>query len=115
VPRPAAEIVDGEGKDVLQNRARLKTEGGNDVTKAFLQGAQRTLEIAQKHHVVMAILKARSPSCGSSFIYDGSFRGIRRPGAGVTAALLQREGIEVFHEEELEDAYLYFEKQLTSF
>jgi uncharacterized protein YbbK (DUF523 family) len=46
-----------------------------------------------------AVLKERSPSCGSAAIYDGTFQGAVRPGQGVTAALLRRHGIAVFSEE----------------
>ena len=103
VPRPAAEIVGGDGGDVLDGRARLETEAGDDVTDAFVAGARHALEVAEAHEVRLAILKSKSPSCGSSQIYDGSFSGTRRPGRGVTAALLRREGIEVFSERELDE------------
>ncbi len=104
VPRPAAEVVDGTGEDVLVGAARLMTADGVDVTEAFVAGARQALKVAQKHGVVMAILKARSPSCGSSTIYDGTFSGKKRDGMGVTAALLRSEGIAVFSDEELEKA-----------
>lgn len=109
VPRPAAEIIDGGGEDVLDGRARLETKTGRDVTAEFLRGAQRALEVAEHQGVKMAILKARSPSCGSLQIYDGTFSGQKRAGQGVTSALLERHGIAVFNEEELEEAARYFE------
>ena len=52
----------------------------------------------------MALLKERSPSCGSRQIYDGSFSGTLTEGAGVTAALLRENGIAVFGESEAEQA-----------
>lgn len=113
VPRPAAEIVGGDGEDVLEGGARLKTKAGVDVTAEFISGARRALALAEHHGVRMAILKARSPSCGSSQIYDGTFRGHKRAGQGVTAALLERYGIAVFNEEELEEAARYFEGLLS--
>ncbi len=102
VPRPAAEICGGDGGDVLDGRARLQTQQGRDVTDAFVAGARHTLEVAQRHGVRFAVLKSKSPSCGSSTIYDGSFSGTRRDGMGVTAALLRRHDIEVFAEDELD-------------
>ena len=51
----------------------------------------------------LAVLKARSPSCGCGCIYDGSFTGTLIPGDGVTAALLKQQGLQVITEEELAD------------
>ena len=109
VPRPAAELVGGDGADVLDDQARLVTAGGRDVTEAFIAGAHHALELARHHQVRLALLKARSPSCGSGQIYDGSFSGTLQPGQGVTAALLQREGVAVFSEEEIAELARYLE------
>ena len=49
----------------------------------------------------MAILKARSPSCGTNVIYDGTFTSTRLNDSGITSKLLQESGIAVFSEEEL--------------
>jgi tRNA threonylcarbamoyladenosine biosynthesis protein TsaB len=46
-----------------------------------------------------AILKARSPSCGSGRIYDGTFSGTLADGDGVTAAAVKQLGIPVYTEE----------------
>lgn len=97
-PRPPAEIVGGDGADVLEGRARVVTSGGVDVTDAYVAGARRALEAAQKAGATTAILKARSPSCGKGDIYDGSFSRSLRVGDGVTAALLQAHGITVVTE-----------------
>ncbi len=110
VPRPPAEIISGDGKDVLQGAARLLTVEGTDVTEHFLTGAQHALEVARQHRIKIAILKERSPSCGSTAIYDGSFSGKIKPGKGVTAALLEANGIRVFSEEALEDAAVYLQE-----
>lgn len=95
VPRRPAEIVGGDGDDVLDGRARVVDDHGRDVTAAFLAGAEQALEQAQRVGARTAVLTDRSPSCGSREIYDGTFAGARRPGIGVTAALLVRHGIEV--------------------
>ena len=95
-PRTTAEIVGGDGDDVLDGRARVMTIDGEDVTKAFLRGAECALAVAQRYGVTRAILKQGSPSCGSDHIYDGTHSGQLRPGPGVTAALLRRHGISVW-------------------
>ena len=91
VPRPPAELVAG----------RVLTRPGEDVTAAFTSGAQAALALAKRHGIRLAVLKAKSPSCGSAGIYDGTFTGRVVPGEGVTAALLRAHGIEVFSELEL--------------
>ena len=98
-PRPPAEIVGGDGFDVLDGRARVVDRDGNDVTEAFVNGAREALKIAQTAGAGRAILKENSPSCGSSFVYDGTFSGKKVSGVGVTAALFIRNGIEVQSEE----------------
>lgn len=82
-PRPAADLTGGDGYDVLAGRARVVTEGGQDVTRHFLLGARQCLAVAQAQDIRRAYLKARSPSCGLS------------PRPGVTAALLLQHHIEV--------------------
>jgi uncharacterized protein YbbK (DUF523 family) len=95
IPRPAAEIVGGDGHAVLDGKARVLTRDGKDVTDAFLAGAELALQTALRFGIKTAVLQPRSPSCGSSQIYDGSFRGCLVAGQGVTAALLTRKGIDV--------------------
>ncbi|MBE0429471.1 MAG: DUF523 domain-containing protein [Thermoleophilia bacterium] len=102
VPREICEIEDGDGFDVLDGTARVVTRSGVDVTSEFLRGARRMLEIARQHGCRKAVLKARSPSCGRGTIYDGSFSGRLKPGHGVAAALLLREGIEVLTDEDFQ-------------
>lgn len=105
VPRRPAEITGpGGGPAVLDGTARVLTDTGQDVTEAFLTGAHRALETAQRAGARLAILKESSPSCGITRIYDGSFTGRLSPGVGVTAALLERHGIHVFSENDLSAA-----------
>ena len=103
-PRPPAEIVGGDGEDVLEGEARVVTVDGDDVTDAFLEGARRALEAAREADADIAILKEGSPSCGSGYIYDGTFSGTKRDGPGITAAMLERHGIRVFSEDQLRAA-----------
>lgn len=94
-PRARAEIVGGDGFDVLDGRARVMTCEGDDVTDEYLQGARQTLEIAERAGVRLAVLQEFSPSCGRNMVSDGSFTRNRVAGVGVTTALLMRNGIEV--------------------
>ncbi|MFB7669011.1 DUF523 domain-containing protein [Kitasatospora sp. NPDC056138] len=94
-PRRPAEIVGGDGGDVLDGHARVVDDQGTDVTDEFVDGAHRALAAARRNGCTGAVLTARSPSCGCGEIYDGSFDGVLRLGDGVTAALLRRHGINV--------------------
>ena len=75
--------------------------GAKDVTEAFQRGAQRCLEKALAEGIRLAVMKAKSPSCGSGEIYDGSFSHTVVSGDGVTAELLKKNGIQVISEKEL--------------
>lgn len=108
VPRPAAEIIGGGGQAVLENHARVVEDTGQNRTDLFIKGAELALAIAQKQGLRLAILTDGSPSCGSSYIYDGTFSGARKTGEGVVTALLRQNGLQVFGDEQIElaDAYL---------
>lgn len=96
-PRPPSEIrAEGEASKVVSNQ-------GLDVTVQFMKGAEESLRIAKLYNCKYAILKERSPSCGSTHIYDGSFQGKVKPGMGMTAALLKQHGIQVYSEENFEE------------
>lgn len=82
---------------------RVVTADGRDVTKEFLLGAERALLLAREHGCTLAVLKERSPSCGSGMIYDGTFSGTLTPGDGKTAQLLKAEQILVFGENHLDE------------
>ena len=103
VPRPACEVIHGT--------ATVICKSGEDVTEAFHKGAQETLRIAQEEGVVMAILKARSPSCGKDVIYDGTFTSTRVNASGIACRLLQEKVISVFSEEELTLAEAFWEQK----
>lgn len=104
VPRPPAEIVGGDGVQVLNGPARVVTREGADVTAAFRAGAEHAVGIARSQAIRVAVLKSRSPSCASTHVYDGSFTGHLHDGDGVTAAALTHAGVRVFDELHLEDA-----------
>ena len=90
-PRPPAEIV-GD---------KIVNAEGKDVTKEYLAGAANALRLAKENNVSLCILKAKSPSCGSGIVYDGSFTGKLTEGDGVTAKLLKENGFRVISENDL--------------
>lgn len=81
---------------------RVVTADGCDVTAAYRRGAEEVLRLAERYGCTAAVLKERSPSCGSGRIYDGTFTGTLTDGWGVTAELLRDHGICVIGESEVE-------------
>lgn len=90
-PRPRAEIDNGDGTSVLDGTSKVTDENGRDRTASFIKGAEAVLEIARMTGARVAFLKEKSPSCGVTLI---SKKGASETGMGVTAALLQKEGLE---------------------
>lgn len=91
-PRAPSNIVKGDGKGVLAGHARVINTLGEDVTEAFIKGAQESLKLARLTGAKKAILKNKSPSCGLNTPYCETDTGY---GLGVTAALLLSAGIEI--------------------
>ncbi|UNK19074.1 DUF523 domain-containing protein [Paenibacillus sp. N3/727] len=100
-PREPAEIIGGDGDDVLDGKAKVVEKSGRDVTDMYIKGAYAALEKAQDIHATTVVLKEYSPSCGSAMIYNGRFENEKMTGNGVTTALLTRHGIRVISEEQL--------------
>lgn len=98
-PRPAVQLSGGTGRDVWRGAAQaLTVDGRADRTDAFRRGAHLALEAAQRHGVRVAILKERSPSCGSAAVrVDGALA----EGEGITTALLRAHGLHVLSEADL--------------
>jgi len=92
-PRASANIVGGDGDDVLSGRARVINKDGEDVTDAYKRGAEESLRLTRSTGAGIALLRERSPSCGLSTPYCESKTEF---GMGVTAALLHSFGIKVF-------------------
>ena len=93
-PRPPAE----------RQGDRVVNREGRDVTTQYVRGAEIALETARREGCRIAILKAKSPSCGTGQIYDGSFTGTLVPGDGVASRLLQDSGIRVYSEKNFTEA-----------
>ncbi|MDX8346575.1 DUF523 domain-containing protein [Cognatiyoonia sp. IB215446] len=108
-PRPPAEIAALgdelnaalQGADVLAGRAAVLEKTGRDVSDLYRRAARDTVQLAARHGCRHAVLTDGSPSCGSSFIYDGSFAGVTKAGMGTTAAALRQAGVRVWAETEI--------------
>ena len=97
-PREPAEIC-ASGRVITKFSSR-------DVTREFVLGAQICADIARENGCKIAILKERSPSCGSGWIYDGSFTERLVSGDGLTAAALKKLGVRVVGESALAELNL---------
>ena len=90
-PRVPSEISEG----------RVYSADGRDVTMQFERGADEAVRLCKALGIKKAVLKEKSPSCGTGEIYDGSFTGRMTVGDGISAAALRRAGVEVFGESEV--------------
>ena len=115
VPRLPAEIVGGNGADVMHRDAKIIECDGQDVTAHYQLAAWLALRAAQHAECCAALLTDGSPTCGSQVIYDGSFRGQQQPGMGVAAALLAQHGIRVFSERQLPALIAWVEEREAPF
>lgn len=93
---PSEEVFASDGT------MKVMSKEGKDVTAEFIKGAELSLKIAKECDAELAILKARSPSCGKGIIYDGTFSGNLTEGNGVTADLFIKSGIKVLSENDFE-------------
>lgn len=84
-PRPPCELLDG----------RVMDAQGTDRTQEYRRGAEAVLTAARMYGATQALLQKRSPSCGSGWIYDGTFSKKLVQGDGITARLLAENGIQV--------------------
>lgn len=102
VPREPAEIQ--------PNTKEVITQSGINISKQFDSGAQQALILCQQYNIRFALLKESSPSCGSTYIYDGSFTNNKVLGQGVTSKLLALHNIKVFSENQLEALELLLDR-----
>jgi uncharacterized protein YbbK (DUF523 family) len=89
IPRVPAEIIGGDGQDVLEGKVKVINIDGVDVSRKFVKAAFETLRIAQAVGATEALLIEKSPSCGCGKIFDGTFSDKFKDGDGVTVALLR--------------------------
>ena len=91
VPRLPVEIRDG----------RIISIEGKDLDDVYRKGIKRTLAPLDLEDIDLAILKAKSPTCGVHEFYDGTFSGKKIKGQGLLAAALMEEGVYVIDENDL--------------
>lgn len=89
-PRTPSEIVNGV----------VTSKSGQVVDKEFRLGAKRILESIHPDEIEFAVLQARSPSCGSRQIYDGTFSGTLIEGQGIFAKALSDLDIPIIDSED---------------
>lgn len=92
-PRNPSEIINGK---VFMNN-------GTDVTLEYYTGANIALGLAKKYNCTKALLKEKSPSCGTHKIYNGKFEGTLIDGMGITAKLLAENNILVYSENQIDE------------
>ena len=90
-PRPPCEIKEG----------KVLTKTGQDHTAFFLKGASLAVKYCQEEQITLALMKENSPSCGVRYRYNGNFCGQKIPACGLTTQALQKIGVSVFSEDEL--------------
>jgi len=112
-PREMCDIHGGTGLDVLEGRARLLTESGEDWTGGIIRASEKMLEIAQKENIELAVMMDISAACGSQVIYDGN-RFAKNPvyqiGTGVCAAQLKRNGFQVISQRDYASLEILYSK-----
>ena len=103
-PRTPCEIVQapwmesGKARAANERSWTILDASGADRTAAYARGAQAELARAKEAGCELAILKAKSPSCGSREVYDGTFSDTLVPGWGIAAATFRDAGITVIDE-----------------
>lgn len=89
---------DSKARAANEHSWTILDASGTDRTAAYARGAQAELARAKEAGCKLAILKAKSPSCGSGEVYDGTFSGTLVPGWGIAAATFRDAGITVIDE-----------------
>ena len=93
IPRDPSEI----------NNDKVISINGKDVTKEFNIGANKALNIALLNNIKYALLKDGSPSCGNTYIYDGTFKNNKIDGIGITTKLLKSHNIKIYNENNINE------------
>ena len=85
----------------ISSDGKVLRRDGADVTENYIRGAQEALRLAEIFECDTALMKEKSPSCGAGKIYDGSFSKTLTSGNGITADLLQKNGLQIVGESEI--------------
>lgn len=112
-PREMCDIHGGTGFDVLDGKAKLLTESGQDWTEGIIKASQKMLDIAKEEKIELAVLMDISAACGSQVIYNGNrFSDIKtyQIGTGVAVAQLIRNGFKVISQRDYASLEILYSK-----
>ncbi len=101
-PRIPSELLD-KAENISLGKGIIINKEGQDVTLNFIKGAEEILRLSKLYSVQFAVLKSKSPSCGTKTVYDGSFSGVLLEGQGYTAYLLRKSKIKLYDESDFCD------------
>lgn len=112
-PREMCDIYGGTGFDILDGKAKVLSETGNDWTEGMIKASEKMLEIAKKEKIELAVMMDVSAACGSQVIYNGnrfSENKVYQIGAGVSAAQLIRNGFKVISQRDFASLEILYSK-----
>jgi uncharacterized protein YbbK (DUF523 family) len=95
VPREPIEI----------KNSKVIKQDQTDITSSFDRVFKYLENLLNEKDIKYAVLKDFSPSCGSTFIYDGSFSGVKIPGNGLITSYLKKQNVEIFNEDNLDELF----------
>lgn len=112
-PREMCDIHGGTGMDVLEGKAKVLSESGNDWSEGMIKASLRMLQIAIENDVELAVMMDISAACGSQVIYNGSRfaeNKVYQIGAGVCAAQLMKNGFKVISQRDYASLEILYNK-----
>lgn len=112
-PREMCDIHGGTGLDVLEGRAKLLSESGQDWSEGLISAAHQMLNLAQKEQIELAVMMDISAACGSQVIYNGNRFSQNKQyqiGQGVAAALLIQKGFKVISQRDFASLEILYSK-----
>lgn len=112
-PREMCDIHGGTGFDVLEGRAKMLSESGEDWTEGIIRASEKMLELARQEDIELAVMMDISAACGSQVIYNGNRFAepkVYQQGAGVAAAMLMKHGLQVISQRDYASLEILYHK-----
>ncbi len=109
-PRIPAELIRSP-ENIWKTGRGIINKQHEEVTSFFIDGVKKADFFFERFVVEYAVLKEYSPSCGSSYIYDGSFSDTIVPGEGVLAWYLRQNNIKIFSESQIDYLEIQFRQK----
>ena len=112
-PREMCDMHGGNGMDVLNGKAKVLSDSGKDWTAGMIKASEKMLELAKEEQIELAVLMDISAACGSQVVYEGNRFGeqkVYQIGAGVCAAQLIRNGINVISQRDFASLEILYSK-----